>query len=104
MAVVFSEVTLTTESKKDCLQFLVGGNPREFNDLKGWTFFDNYLKSIDEDIKIKVHADAYIYGEGERVAATPCEVAYMYKRIEGDPNFLNSRCTVIDKTDFTFLW
>ena len=102
MAVVFSEVTLT--AKGESAHFLVGGIPKGFNDLKGWSFFDNYLRSIDEDIKIKVHADAYIYGEGERVAATPCEVAYMYKRIEGDPNFLNSRCTVIDKTDFTFLW
>lgn len=102
MAVVFSKVTLTAETKKDCLQFLVGGNPREFNDLKGWIFFDNYLKSIDEDIEIKVHADAYIYGDGKRVPASPGEIAYMYKRIEENPKFLNERCRVIGESDFCF--
>lgn len=31
---------------------------------------------------ISIHVDAYLYGEGEIVKATPEEVAYMYKRIE----------------------
>ena len=104
MAVIFSAVTLTSAANDEQLGFLVGGIPREFEDLKGWSFFDNYLRALDEDMDINVHADVYLYGEGESFNATPSEVAYMYKRIEDNPNFLNDRCQIIDKVDFSFYW
>ena len=104
MAVLFSAVTLTAIAKGEQLEFLIGGIPREFEDLEGWTAFDHYLENIDEDMDISIHADAYLYGEGEILKATPEEVAYMYKRIEDNLNFLNDRCQNIDKVDFDFNW
>ena len=104
MAVLFSAVTLTAIAKGEQLEFLVGGIPREFEDLRGWSFFDDYLRALDEDIDISVHADVYLYGEGESFNATPSEVAYMYKRIEDNPNFLNDRCQIKEKVDFDFYW
>lgn len=104
MAVLFSAVTLTATSRGELLEFLVGGIPRNYEDLEGWSAFDIYLENIDEDMDISIHADAYLYGEGESFRATPEEVAYMYKRIEDNPNFLNDRCQLIDKVDFDFNW
>ena len=104
MAVLFSAVTLTAIAKGEQLEFLIGGIPREFEDLEGWTAFDHYLENIDEEMDISIHADAYLYSEGEILKATPEEVAYMYKRIKDNPNFLNDRCQNIDKVDFDFNW
>lgn len=104
MAVLFSAVAITANAKGERLEFLVGGIPREFGDLEGWTAFDKHLETIDKDTDIGVHVDAYLYGEGETFKATPEEVAYMYKRIEGNPNFLNDRSKNIDKVDFDINW
>ncbi len=104
MAVLFSAVTLTAIAKGEQLEFLVGGIPREISDLEGWTAFDNFTQDIDEEMDISVHAAGYIYGEGEIVKATPEEVAYFYKRIEGNPNFIQSRCSNIENYDFDFNW
>lgn len=41
MAVLFSAVTLTANDQQT--EFFVGGIPREFDDLEGWTAFDNFI-------------------------------------------------------------
>ena len=40
MALLFSAVTVTANEQE--VEFLVGGIPREFDDLEGWTAFDNF--------------------------------------------------------------
>ena len=102
MAVLFSAVKVSANSKE--VELLTSGIPRELDDLEGWTAFDNFMEDIDEETEVTVHADAYLYGEGEIFKATPEEVAYMYQRIVGNPNFLNDRCQNIDKVDFSFSW
>lgn len=63
MALLFSQVTVTAGN--DTVSFLVGGIPREYDDLEDWDEFDDFLKYIDEETEVLVHADAYLYGEGE---------------------------------------
>lgn len=104
MAVLFSAVTLTDIAKGKQAEFLVAGIPRDYQDLEGWTAFEEFMQDIDEDTDISVHAEAYLYGESEIFKATPEEVAYMYKRMEGNPNFLADRCQNKDKVDFDFNW
>lgn len=62
MALLFSAVTVTANDKK--VEFLVGGIPREFSDLEGWTAFERFMEDISEDTTVKVHAEArqYVYG------------------------------------------
>lgn len=102
MAVLFSVVTITANGIET--ELLTSGTPRELEDLEGWTAFDNFMEDIDEETAVTVHADAYLYGEGELFKATPEEVAYMCKRCEDNPNFLTNRCQNIDKVDFSFTW
>ena len=104
MDVLFSAETVTALAKGEQLELLVGGVPREYDDLVGWTAFDNFIGEIDEDMDISVHADAYIYGEGEIFKATPEEVAYFYMRRNDNADFLNDRCQNIEKVDFDFNW
>ena len=47
MALLFSAVTVTANDQE--VEFLVGGIPREFDDLEGWTAFDNFMEDIDEE-------------------------------------------------------
>ena len=104
MAVLFSAVTVSAIAIGEPVEFLGGGSPRELSDLEGWTAFDNFIGEIDEEMDISVHADGYIYGEGEVYKATPEEVAYFYKRMEDNQDFLTSRCQNIEKADFDFIW
>ena len=52
MALLFSAVKVTAGD--DETELLVGGIPREYDDLEGWTIFDNfrlyYYGATDEDI------------------------------------------------------
>ncbi|MBQ8910769.1 MAG: hypothetical protein IJY91_07010 [Oscillospiraceae bacterium] len=102
MALQFSAVTVTANDQE--VEFLVGGIPREFDDLEGWTAFDNYMEELDEETEVSVHAEAYLYGEGESVRATPEEVAYIMKRMNMKDDFLTSRCDNIESVDFTIKW
>ena len=101
MALLFSAVTVTANNQE--VEFLVGGIPREFDDLEGWTAFDNFMEDLDEETEVSVHAKAYLYGGEETYKATPEEVAYFMKRIEMDDTFL-SRCDNIEDVEFTFGW
>ena len=101
MALLFSAVTVTANDQE--VEFLVGGIPREFDDLECWTAFENFMEDIDEETEVSVHAKAYLYGGEETYKATPEEVAYFMKRIEMDDTFL-SRCDNIEDVDFNFQW
>lgn len=102
MALLFSAVTATANDQE--VEFLVGGIPMEFDDLEGWTAFDRFIEDIDEETEVSVRAEAYIYGEGESVRATPEEVAYIMKRMDMKADFLSSRCDNIESVDFTIKW
>lgn len=101
MALLFSAVKATAKDQE--VEFLVGGIPREYDDLEGWTAFDRFMEDIDEETEVAIHAEAYLYGEEETNRATPEEVAYFMKRIEMDDTFL-SRCDNIESVDFTINW
>ena len=102
MALLFSKVTATAEEK--CVEFLVGGIPREYDDLEGWTAFDELIDGIDEETEISVHTESYLYGGEETYDASPEEVAYFIKRMERDDKFLSGHCDNIESFDFTFEW
>lgn len=102
MAVLFSAVTVTAGDQET--EFLVRGIPRELGDIEGYTAFEEFMEDIDEETEVSVHAEAYLYGEGETYTATLEEVAYFYKRIEMREDFLSARCDNIEDVDFTFRW
>lgn len=89
MAVLFSAVTVTAGNEE--AELLVGGIPREYDDLEGWTIFEDFLAEISEETQVNIHAEAYLYGAEETYQATPEEVAYFMKRMEMDENFLRDR-------------
>lgn len=67
MALLFSAVTVT--AGYDEAEFMVGGIPREYDDLVGWTAFDNFMENADAETEVSVHAEAYLYGGEETVTA-----------------------------------
>ena len=73
MALLFSAVTVT--AGYDEAEFTVGGIPKEYDDLVGWTAFDDFMKNVDAEAEVSVHAEVYLYGGEETVTATPEEVA-----------------------------
>ena len=72
MALLFSAVTVT--AGYDEAEFTVGGIPREYDDLVGWTAFDDFMENVDAETEVSVHAEVYLYGDEETVTATPEEV------------------------------
>ena len=63
MALLFSAVTVT--AGYDEAEFTVGGIPREYDDLVGWTAFDDFMENVDAETEVSVHADVYLYGGEE---------------------------------------
>ena len=98
MSLRFSRVTLFSDGKTS--SFLVGGIPQSRADLHGWTAFDNYVDDAQRYKVINAHVETFLYGGDEPVDATPEEVAYFYKRIERQPDFIESRTEKIGETDF----
>lgn len=45
MALLFSAVTLTGDDNQ--VELLVPGIPKESNDLRGWTAYENFIASIE---------------------------------------------------------
>ena len=103
MAILFSQVTLSNEYY-GTTEFFVSGYPQDVDDLQGWCAFDDYMDEIDDSCAIDVHVEAYHYGEGETVTATPEEVAYMMMRMDWDPEFLDDHCDNIGDHDFVIDW
>ena len=54
MALLFSAVTVT--AGYDEAEFTVGGIPREYDDLVGWTAFDDFMENVDAETEVSVHA------------------------------------------------
>lgn len=84
MALLFSKVTVTAGN--DVVSFLVGGIPREYDDLDDWNEFDDFLKYIDEETEVLVHADAYLYGEGETSEASYSDILHFFSRLKATPH------------------
>lgn len=58
MALLFSAVRATANDQE--VEFFVGGIPREYDDLEGWTAFDRFMEDIDEETEVAIHAEAYV--------------------------------------------
>ena len=101
MSLRFSRVTLFSDGKTT--SFLVGGLPQSRADLHGWTAFDNYMDDTQQYKVINANVETFLYGGEDPIDATPEEVAYFYKRIERQPNFIESRTDKIGETDFKIL-
>ena len=98
MSLRFSRVTLTSDGKTT--SFLTGGTPQSRADLQGWIAYDNFISNVPRYTAINAHIETFLYGGEEPFDATPEEVAYFYKRIERQPEFLETRTEKIGETDF----
>ena len=103
MALLFSHVRVSTPDGNEA-DFLVSGIPREFDNFEYYTRFEDFLDSIEEDTEISVHAEAYLYGDGETINASIDEVAYLTLRMNADDRFLTGHCDNIESVDFTFIY
>ena len=102
MALLFSAVTVT--AGEDEIELLVGGIPREYDDLEGWSEFDDLMCFISEETEVSVRAEAYLYGEGESMRASPEEIDDLMQRMKDDTGFLNRCCSNLESVNFTFIW
>ena len=100
MALLFSYVRVSAPDGNEA-EFLVKGIPRDYDDLENYTAFEDFLDVIEEETEISVHAEAYLYGEGETYKASIEEVAYFHLRMQKDENFLSGHCDNIESVDFT---
>ena len=99
MSLRFSRVTLYSAGKT--ASFLVGGIPKSRTDLQGWSAYDNFVSDVPRYTVITAHVESFLYGGEEPFDATPEEVAYVYKRIERQPDFIEARTEKIGESDFT---
>ena len=102
IAILFSQVKVQSADQTET--FLIGGIPKEYEDLSDSIQLEWFLQVYDSDINVQVHADAYLYGEGEVVNANFAELCYFLDRIRLNPNFLESRCQSAGSSDFSFDW
>ena len=102
IAILFSQVRVQSADQSET--FLISGIPKEYDDLTESVQLEWFLQDIDSDETVQVHADAYLYGEGEVVNATHAELCYFLDRIRLNPNFLESRCQNAGSSDFSFDW
>ena len=99
MSLRFSRVTLYSADKTT--GFLVGGIPQSRADLQGWTAYDNFVSDVPRYTAVNAHIETFLYGGEEPFDATQEEVAYFYKRIERQPDFIESRAEKTGESDFT---
>ena len=93
--IIFSKVKVTSDTTNFVGEGLCGGEPICYDDLAGWTFFEEVLNKCVGPSRIKCEVQTYGYGEDDgsgKFDATPEEVAYMQKRIDMRPDFLETRC------------
>ena len=102
MALLFSKVTVTAGN--DAASFLVGGIPREYDDMEDWDEFDDFLKYIDEETEVLVHANAYLYGDGETSAASYSDTLWLSSQLKSGSSFLTDYCENIEEVNFSFTW
>lgn len=101
MALLFSQVRVSIPNGNEA-EFLVSGIPQEMKDFDCYIKFENFLDNIEENTEISVHAEVYLYGEGETFKASIEEVTYFHLRMQKDENFLSNHCDNIESVDFTF--
>ena len=77
MALLFSAVTVT--ANEDKIELLVSGIPREYDEMEGWTDFDDFVNLLREESEVSVHAQGYLYGEGEIVDASPSRDCLLFE-------------------------
>lgn len=99
MSLRFSRVTLYSAGKTT--SFLVGGIPKSRADLQGWIAYDNFVSDVPRYTVINAHVETFLYGGEDPFDATSEEVAYFYKRIERQPDFIESRAEKTGESDFT---
>lgn len=102
IAILFSKVKVQSGDQSET--FLIDGIPKEYEDLSASRQLEWFLQDIDSDANVQVHADAFLYGEGEVVNATHAELCYFLDRMRLNPNFLESRCQSAGSSDFSFDW
>ena len=102
IAILFSQVKVQSADQSET--FLISGIPKEYDDLAESVQLEWFLQDIDSDESVQVHADAYLYGEGEVVNATHVELCYFLDRMRLNSNFLESRCQSAGSSDFSFSW
>ena len=83
MALLFSQVRVSIPNGNEA-EFLVSGIPQEMKDFDCYIKFENFLDNIEENTEISVHAEVYLYGEGETFKASIEEVAYFHLRMLKD--------------------
>ena len=59
---------------------------------------------ISEETEVSVRAEAYLYGEGESMRASPEEIDDLMQRMKDDTGFLNRCCSNLESVNFTFVW
>lgn len=74
IAILFSKVKVQSGDQSET--FLIDGIPKEYEDLSASRQLEWFLQDIDSDATVQVHADAYLYGEGEVVRANHAELCY----------------------------
>ncbi len=82
---------------------MVGGIPKSLADLQGWTAYDNFVSGSSRYTAANAHVETFLYGDEEPFDATPEEIAYVYKRIERQPDFIGNRSEKICESKFTVL-
>ena len=102
IAILFSQVKVQSADQSET--FLISGIPKEYEDLTDSIQLEWFLQDIDSDATVQVHADSYLYGEGEVVRANHAELCYFLDRMRLNPNFLESRCQSAGSSDFSFNW
>ena len=80
------------------------GIPLVAADIEAWIAYESFIAELDSDQDVSVQVEAYLYGEGETVKATPEEVAYFTMRMDADTRFLQDRCKNTEDMDFTISW
>ena len=101
MSLRFSRVSLYSVGKT--ASFLVGGNPKSRANLQGRTVYDNFVSDVPRYMAVNAHVETFLYGGEEPFDATPEEVAYFYKRIERQLDFIESRTEKISESDFIIM-
>lgn len=94
--IIFSEITCKANTSLYIARGLVSGTPKCYDDLEGWALFDSFVQSCHGPTKVTIEVNTYGYGEGpEQFDATVEEVAYILKRQQGNPDFIDTRCVEI---------
>ena len=101
MSIRFSRVTTMTNNK--AAVFLVGGIPTKQEDLDSWTAFVEFTADMKDDEVITAKVETFEYGEDIPCVATPEEIAYIYKRIEMRPDFIEARTKKISESEIV-MW